>query len=146
MSATNYVLRSVYLEPEIDNFLREQAFNLAVSKNDLIRRYVLAGAKAELEKALQAPVSSKLSNSIPTGVLKAARVANLIPASGDGSSVQVKARTPSPAGLSHKARRQQKLLRAVSMVRGAAMKKAAAEKVAAQKPVKKIAKKRLAKA
>lgn len=78
MSEKIYVLRSVYLEPEVDDFLREQAFNLGVSKNDLIRRYVLAAAKAELEAALDAAPNSALFRSISTGVLRAARVAKII--------------------------------------------------------------------
>lgn len=78
MAARNYVLRSVYLEPEIDNFLREQAFNLALSKNDLIRHYVVAGAKAELVAAMSAPAKSKLSRPASTSVLRAARVAKII--------------------------------------------------------------------
>jgi hypothetical protein len=73
MVAQNYVLRSVYLEPEIDNFLREQAFNLSVSKNDLIRRYVLFGAKQELDQALNSPPTSEARRALSTGVIRAAR-------------------------------------------------------------------------
>lgn len=48
MAAKNYILRSVYLEPELDSFLRHQAFTQNISKNDLIRRYLALGASVEL--------------------------------------------------------------------------------------------------
>ena len=139
MSATNYVLRSVYLEPEVDNFLREQAFNLAVSKNDLIRRYVLAAAKAELEAALGAAPSSALSRSVSTGVLRAARVAKII---SRGSS-DPDARSGSPLIYSHRSGRHQASTAAKKAAKKV-VKKAA--KKAAKKVVKKAAKKRAAKA
>jgi len=52
MSASNFVLRSVYLRPEVDDYLREQAFTNRVSKNDLIRKYLELGVKVALDNGV----------------------------------------------------------------------------------------------
>ena len=93
MSGETHVLCSVHFEPEVDDFLREQASNLGITRTDLIRRYVLEGAKAELEAALAAPPASLLSQSLSTGVLRAARAAKIIPMMGRDPD----ARQPSPS-------------------------------------------------
>lgn len=77
MVAQNYVLRSVYLDPEFDNFLREQAFRLNISKNDLIRDYLERGAKEQLGEAIKAD-SPGSSRAFTSGVIRAAVGANLL--------------------------------------------------------------------
>lgn len=45
------VLRSVFLDPEMDEILRLAAFRLKVSKGELIRSYVERGINAERQAA-----------------------------------------------------------------------------------------------
>lgn len=45
------VLRSVFMDPVVDEFLRAKAFREGTSKNDLIRRYLVLGIKAVAEGA-----------------------------------------------------------------------------------------------
>ena len=47
MSDTQLVLRTVYLSPKIDEELKNEAFSKNVSKNELIRKYIVAGMKAQ---------------------------------------------------------------------------------------------------
>lgn len=81
MAAQNYVLRSVYLPPEFDNYLREEAFSKNVSKNDLIRKLLELGAKADLEQTLS-HLTRDSSIGQTSGKMKAARQAHLLPAAG----------------------------------------------------------------
>ena len=46
MAAKNLVLRTVYIDPDIDDQLRNQAFAGRTSKNDLFRKYLLLGMQA----------------------------------------------------------------------------------------------------
>jgi hypothetical protein len=46
MPTENLVLRTVYVDPDIDEQLREEAFNKQVSKADLFRQYLVTGIKA----------------------------------------------------------------------------------------------------
>ncbi len=46
MSASNLVLRSVYVDPDVDDKLREQAAGAGLNKADLFRHYLNAGIKA----------------------------------------------------------------------------------------------------
>ncbi|SFL83796.1 hypothetical protein [Rugamonas rubra] len=46
MSTENLVLRTVYVDPDIDDQLREEALAKQVSKADLFRTYLVAGIKA----------------------------------------------------------------------------------------------------
>ena len=73
------VLRSVFLTPEMDNFLQQQAMNLRMDQHELIKRYMISGAKILLEEALNAPPGSPLARSLSKEVLRKARVANLLP-------------------------------------------------------------------
>ena len=41
------VLRTVYMDPKIDDRLRVEAFDTRTSKNDLMRRYVRVGMRLE---------------------------------------------------------------------------------------------------
>ena len=94
MAAKNFVLRSVYLEPEIDGYLRELAFTQNISKNDLIRRYITVGAGAELKEALETePARLKNGEQMIWGLLRAARGADLLSA---GNTVKGK-----PSSLDH---------------------------------------------
>jgi hypothetical protein len=45
------VLRSVFLDSEMDEILRQAAFRLNVSKGDLIRTYVEQGINAERSRS-----------------------------------------------------------------------------------------------
>lgn len=65
-SSTNYVLRSVFMDPVVDEYLRAEGFRRGVSKNELIRRYILEGMRAversgqdlDLSTPEQAPYSA----------------------------------------------------------------------------------------
>ncbi|PHV07437.1 hypothetical protein CSQ96_09540 [Janthinobacterium sp. BJB412] len=46
MPTENLVLRTVYVDPDIDDQLREEALAKQLSKADLFRTYLLAGIKA----------------------------------------------------------------------------------------------------
>lgn len=50
MGISNMVLRTVYISPTIDDELRDQAFKLHTSKNDLIRKYIELGMAANKQK------------------------------------------------------------------------------------------------
>lgn len=54
MSTTgkNLVLRTVYLDPRVDDALRDEAFSRRIPKNDLINYYVKLGMKVEAEKKI----------------------------------------------------------------------------------------------
>lgn len=45
MTAKNLVLRTVYIDPEVDDQLRNEAFAGRTSKNDLFRKYLMLGMK-----------------------------------------------------------------------------------------------------
>jgi hypothetical protein len=47
----NMILRTVYLTPEIDSLLRTRAFHADISKNELIRKYLEVGIKADRKAA-----------------------------------------------------------------------------------------------
>jgi hypothetical protein len=42
----NLVLRTIYIDPELDDELRKEAFDSRISKNDLYRRYLRLGIDA----------------------------------------------------------------------------------------------------
>ena len=47
------ILRSVFMTPEMDAFLRQKAFDLNVSKSQLIRSYIqndIDGSRSEMER------------------------------------------------------------------------------------------------
>lgn len=46
MSAKNLVLRTMYIDPDVDNELRTEAFDSRTSKNDLLRKYLRMGMDA----------------------------------------------------------------------------------------------------
>lgn len=61
MGISNMVLRTVYIKPTVDDELRDEAFRLRTSKNDLIRKYIEKGmaASREQEKPVRAVVAPK---------------------------------------------------------------------------------------
>lgn len=46
MTSKNLVLRTVYIDPEVDDELRNEAFAGRTSKNDLFRKYLRLGMQA----------------------------------------------------------------------------------------------------
>jgi hypothetical protein len=66
MATTNLVLRTVYLSPKVDDRLRDEAFTLRTSKNDLIRKYIEAGMKAL--NAANAPAKKVAVAHVPPAV------------------------------------------------------------------------------
>lgn len=46
MSGKNLVLRTMYIDPDVDDQLRTEAFDSRTSKNDLLRRYLRLGMEA----------------------------------------------------------------------------------------------------
>lgn len=48
MAAKNLVLRTVYIDPDVDDALRNEAFEGRTSKNDLIRKYIKLGMQRSL--------------------------------------------------------------------------------------------------
>jgi len=57
MTSKNLVLRTVYIDPEVDDLLRNEAFAGRTSKNDLFRKYLRLGMQVarSAEQALSAP-------------------------------------------------------------------------------------------
>lgn len=51
----NFILRSVYLSPEMDDVIRNQSFENKLSKNDLIRHYLEIGMRKEGKLPGQSP-------------------------------------------------------------------------------------------
>jgi hypothetical protein len=43
----NQVLRTIYIDPALDNILRTEAFDTRTSKNDLINEYLFLGIQAK---------------------------------------------------------------------------------------------------
>jgi hypothetical protein len=46
MATKNLVLRTVYIDPQVDDALRDEAFVGRTSKNDLFRKYLMLGMQA----------------------------------------------------------------------------------------------------
>ena len=46
MSGRNLVLRTMYIDPDVDDQLRTEAFDSRTSKNDLLRKYLRLGMAA----------------------------------------------------------------------------------------------------
>lgn len=95
MSTSNLVLRTVYISPDVDDELRQQAFAKRTSKNDLIRRYLELGMKAAQEAgAVGSPAKVKLQKAAP--VKKAA--ANKGASQASHGTAKSKAMTKSSGG------------------------------------------------
>jgi hypothetical protein len=72
MTSRNLVLRSMYIEPEIDDMLRNEAFNSRTSKNDLLRKYLSLGIQAAKDAASPAvaPKKPAAKRSAPVNPIK----------------------------------------------------------------------------
>lgn len=46
MTTKNLVLRTMYIDPDVDDELRTEAFDSRTSKNDLLRKYLRIGMEA----------------------------------------------------------------------------------------------------
>lgn len=57
MTAKNLVLRTVYIDPEVDDQLRNEAFAGRTSKNDLFRKYLMLGMKLAQQQAAAGKVA-----------------------------------------------------------------------------------------
>lgn len=51
MATKNLVLRTVYIDPDVDDALRNEAFEGKTSKNDLIRKYLKLGMQQSAANA-----------------------------------------------------------------------------------------------
>lgn len=113
----NMILRTVYLTPEIDSLLRTRAFRADISKNELIRKYLEAGIKADHAAA--------------------AREAQDVQAANDGLSrlFQVQHKKAASKKTASSNRLRQAATKKVAAKKVAA-KKVAAKKAAAKKAVK----------
>ncbi|MCP2091985.1 UNVERIFIED_ORG: hypothetical protein J2Y81_008091 [Paraburkholderia sediminicola] len=69
MSEKNLVLRTVYMDPDIDDKLRDQAYAGRRSKNDLVRMYIKMGMEAAaLGAAPGKPVvTQKINKAVDSG-------------------------------------------------------------------------------
>lgn len=65
MATKNLVLRTVYIDPQVDDALRDEAFVGRTSKNDLFRKYLLLGMQAAKSANDSAPKKGSV-NSVAT--------------------------------------------------------------------------------
>jgi hypothetical protein len=76
MPSKNLVLRTVYIDPEVDDELRNEAFAGRTSKNDLFRKYLRLGMQAARTTAEANSLprdKPKVSAQTPTKTTMAAR-------------------------------------------------------------------------
>jgi hypothetical protein len=52
MPSKNLVLRTMYIDPDVDDELRTEAFDSRTSKNDLLRKYLRLGMEAAKKDAV----------------------------------------------------------------------------------------------
>lgn len=69
MPSKNLVLRTMYIDPEVDDELRTEAFDSRTSKNDLLRQYLKLGmevAKSRLQASgkVQSTANANLVTSV----------------------------------------------------------------------------------
>ena len=76
MATKNLVLRTVYIDPQVDDALRDEAFVGRTSKNDLFRKYLMLGMQA-----------AKSANSL---ALKKSAGSSVAAAKKSGGSIKVK--------------------------------------------------------
>jgi hypothetical protein len=82
MTIKNLVLRTVYIDPDVDDALRNQAFEQRKSKNDLMRHYIklgmrmAAGAVPTVSGAYVPAVAAKRSAAAKKAPVKAAAKAH----------------------------------------------------------------------
>lgn len=54
MPSKNLVLRTMYIDPDVDDQLRTEAFDSRTSKNDLLRRYLRLGMEVAKARKMSA--------------------------------------------------------------------------------------------
>ena len=59
MTAPYYVLRTIYIDPRLDERLKSEAFSANISKNELIRRYLEVGISA-VDTGKEPPVTKRV--------------------------------------------------------------------------------------
>jgi hypothetical protein len=75
-AAKTKVLRSVFLDPQMDEILRQVAYRRNTSKGDLIRTYVERGLEADRETLIpQRETATKVASTTSRGRPKAQRAA-----------------------------------------------------------------------
>jgi hypothetical protein len=55
----NLVLRTVYIDADIDDELRTEAFDTRTSKNDLLRKYLRLGMEVARQRRLEAQLAEQ---------------------------------------------------------------------------------------
>ena len=82
MATKNLVLRTVYIDPQVDDALRDEAFVGRTSKNDLFRKYLMLGMQAAksanalpAKKGVGKPVAAKKAGVVTIKARPAARAA-----------------------------------------------------------------------
>jgi hypothetical protein len=70
MTTKNLVLRTVYIDPDIDDELRNEAFSARTSKNDLFRRYLVLGMEAARQAAGANALTHAAHGAAKTGAAK----------------------------------------------------------------------------
>lgn len=65
MPAKNLVLRTVYIDAEVDDQLRNEAFAGRTSKNDLVRKYLMLGMKLAQQASAANSVSAAKGKPAP---------------------------------------------------------------------------------
>lgn len=78
MATKNLVLRTMYIDPDVDDQLRTEAFDNRTSKNDLLRKYLRLGMEAAKHGAVR---DAAAPGTAPQGAARksAARKAVLTP-------------------------------------------------------------------
>jgi len=119
----NLVLRTMYIDPDVDDELRTEAFDTRTSKNDLLRQYLKLGMEVVKQARLQSSAveTSSAKADLMTGIRSSAEpiakvvLANLAPKKGKavakksaaGSTARARARNPAtkaaPAPKRHSA-------------------------------------------
>lgn len=141
-NARNLVLRTIYIDPMLDDWLKQQAFSSNTSKNDLFRQYIEKGIVAEAVKDSKSPrkyadVLSIFQDSLAKEVL------GTLLAKIDGGAVGAggaKKTAASASGANHKTAGYGTAAASARAHSGAA-KKIGAKRAPAKKAVKKTVKK-----
>ncbi|SEL93337.1 hypothetical protein SAMN05216359_1284 [Roseateles sp. YR242] len=101
MTSKNLVLRTVYIDPEVDDELRNEAFAGRTSKNDLFRKYLRIGMQMARDLSAADSVTSKTADKSKvspqpkaktTVVAKAKSSGKVSSARGSGSSTRTRAK------------------------------------------------------
>ncbi|MGH8782721.1 hypothetical protein [Paraburkholderia sp.] len=129
MADKNLVLRTVYMDPDIDDELRDEAYAGRRSKNDLVRMYIKMGMEAaKLGATLGKPVVIQKANKVVVSDVTArsgtAARAKSTP-SGLTKSVPAALLQKKPSGMARASAAKAASARRASPARKAAAKRAA---------------------